>query len=64
MLAIGSTLAVYPVAHCVPIAKSAGARVVIVNLEDTAMDGLADARLAAPISEALPALVHNSRPKG
>jgi NAD-dependent deacetylase len=64
MLAVGSTLGVYPVAHCVPVAKSAGAKVVIVNLEETAMDGLADARLTAPISDVLPALVHNSRPRG
>jgi NAD-dependent deacetylase len=62
LLAIGSTLAVYPVAHCVPLAKSAGAKVVIVNLEETAMDGIADARLTAPISDVLPTLVHNSRP--
>ena len=54
LLAIGSTLAVYPVAHCVPLAKSAGAKVVIVNLEETAMDGLADAKLTAPISDVLP----------
>jgi NAD-dependent deacetylase len=60
MLAVGSTLGVYPVAHCVPVAKSAGAKVVIVNLEDTAMDALADARLTAPISDVLPALVQNS----
>jgi NAD-dependent deacetylase len=64
LLAIGSTLAVYPVAHCVPIAKSAGAKVVIVNLQETAMDGIADARLTAPISDVLPALVHNTRPTG
>ena len=63
MLAIGSTLGVYPVAHCVPIAKSAGAKVVIVNLEDTAMDALADARLTAPISDVLPALVRDTRPR-
>ena len=31
LLAVGSTLAVYPVANCVPLAKSAGAKVVIVN---------------------------------
>ena len=62
LLAVGSTLGVYPVANCVPVAKTAGAKVVIVNLEETAMDGLADARLVAPISDVLPVLVHNSRP--
>jgi NAD-dependent deacetylase len=60
LLAVGSTLSVYPVAGCVPLAKSSGARVVIVNLEPTAMDEIADAVLAGPISELLPALVRNS----
>ncbi|MGH9134035.1 MAG: SIR2 family NAD-dependent protein deacylase [Ilumatobacteraceae bacterium] len=64
MLAVGSTLGVYPVAGCVPVAKAAGAKVVIVNLEETAMDGIADALITAPIGDVLPALVHNSRPGG
>ena len=42
MLAIGTTLAVYPIAGVVPVAKRAGARVVIVNAEPTAMDEVAD----------------------
>ena len=33
LLAIGTTLAVYPIASMVPIAKEAGARIVIVNGE-------------------------------
>jgi NAD-dependent deacetylase len=57
LLAIGTTLAVYPVAGVVPIAKSAGARIVIVNAEPTEMDELADAILRGSISEILPALV-------
>ena len=40
-----------------PIAKSAGARVVILNAEPTEMDGLADAVLRGSISEILPKLV-------
>ncbi len=42
LLAIGSTLGVYPVAAMVPTAKQAGARIVIVNAERTEMDDLAD----------------------
>jgi len=57
LLAIGSTLTVYPVADMVPVAHLSGARVVIVNGEPTAMDHLADAVLRGPISAVLPALV-------
>jgi NAD-dependent deacetylase len=57
MLAVGTTLSVWPVAGVVPTAKEAGARVIIVNAEPTAMDSLADAVLRGPISEILPALV-------
>ena len=42
LLAIGSTLSVYPAANCVPTATSKGATVVIVNGCPTAMDDLAD----------------------
>lgn len=57
LLAVGSTLSVYPVAGCVPVAKRAGARVVIVNGGPTEMDGMADAVLYGSISELLPAIV-------
>ncbi len=57
ILAIGTTLAVYPIAAMVPIAKESGARVVIVNGEPTEMDGLADVVLRGSISEILPRLV-------
>jgi NAD-dependent deacetylase len=57
MLAIGSTLAVYPAAGVVPVAKRYGARVVIMNAEPTEMDHLADAVLRGSISAILPALV-------
>lgn len=54
LLAVGSSLQVYPVAGAVPAAKSAGARVVIVNAEPTALDAMADALLPGSISEILP----------
>ena len=57
LLAVGSTLAVYPAAGVVPAAKRAGARVVIVNAEPTQMDDLADAVLRGSISAILPQLV-------
>jgi len=56
LLAVGTTLQVYPVAGAVPLAKSAGARVVIVNAEPTPFDEIADAVLRAPIGRALPAI--------
>jgi NAD-dependent deacetylase len=56
MLAVGSTLAVFPIAGVVPIAREAGARVVILNAQPTAMDDLADAVLRGPISAILPRL--------
>lgn len=60
MLAIGSSLQVYPAANAVPRAKHAGARLVIINAEPTQFDPIADAVLRGPISEILPAIV--SRP--
>jgi len=57
LLAIGTTLQVYPVAGAVPIAKEAGARVVIVNADPTPFDDLADAVMREPIGEVLPALL-------
>jgi NAD-dependent protein deacetylase/lipoamidase len=57
LLAVGSSLQVFPAANVVPRAKAAGARIVIVNGEPTAMDRFADALLIGPISELLPSLV-------
>jgi NAD-dependent deacetylase len=54
LLAIGTSLQVYPVANLVPLAKSAGARIVIVNAEPTPLDHVADVVIRAPIGEVLP----------
>jgi len=54
LLAIGTSLQVYPIAGAVPIARSAGARVVIVNAEPTPFDDVADAVLRGQIGEMLP----------
>ena len=62
LLAVGSTLAVYPIADVVPLAVSRGARVVIVNGSPTAMDDLAHALVVGSISDLLPALVEGIPP--
>jgi len=56
-LTIGTTLAVFPINETVMIAKHAGARLIIVNAEPTAMDHLADVVLNEQIADVLPAIV-------
>lgn len=60
LLAIGTSLQVYPVAGAVPAARSAGARIVIINAEPTPFDGMADAVLRERIGDVLPALCGRS----
>jgi len=57
LLAIGSTLGVFPVAHMVPIAAEAGADIVIINAEPTGFDNLASVVVRGSISEVLPRIV-------
>jgi NAD-dependent deacetylase len=54
LLAVGTSLRVYPVANAVPFARAAGARIVIMNAEPTQFDDIADAVLNGSISAALP----------
>jgi NAD-dependent deacetylase len=54
ILAVGTSLQVYPVAGAVPAAKAGGVRIVIVNAEPTPFDDLADAVLRGSIGEVLP----------
>ena len=56
LLAVGTSLRVFPVANAVPLAHRAGARIVIVNAEPTQFDAIAGVRLDGPISEVLPQL--------
>lgn len=56
LLAVGTTLAVYPIANVVPVAKSRGAAVVIVNGSPTEMDHLADVVVRGSLSDVLPAI--------
>ncbi len=61
MLAVGSSLSVFPIAAVVPLAKQCGARVIILNAEPTEMDPLADVLLRGAIGDLLPRLVGASR---
>lgn len=56
LIAIGSTLQVYPVAGAVPLAKRSGAKLVILNAQPTQFDDIADIVLNTSIGEALPYL--------
>ncbi|MAI78632.1 MAG: NAD-dependent deacetylase [Deltaproteobacteria bacterium] len=60
MLAIGTTLGVYPIAGIVPIAHTRGTPVLIVNAEPTEMDALAHLRLTGSISEVLPLILNQN----
>jgi NAD-dependent deacetylase len=62
LLAVGSTLGVFPAAGLVPVAVRHGAVVVIVNGGPTDMDSLADVLVFGSISECLPALVSGLEP--
>ncbi len=57
LLAVGSTLSVFPAANCVPRAKAASAKVIIVNGDATGMDRFADHVLIGRIGDVLPALI-------
>jgi NAD-dependent deacetylase len=56
-IAVGTSLQVYPIAGAFDIARSAGAKTVIINAERTPYDDMADAVLAESISQVLPAIV-------
>ncbi|HQV56617.1 MAG TPA: Sir2 family NAD-dependent protein deacetylase [Ilumatobacteraceae bacterium] len=64
LIAVGSTLQVYPVAGVVPHAANHGAKIVIVNAEPTGMDDLADVIVRGSIGELLPDLVRRRRAGG
>jgi NAD-dependent deacetylase len=60
LIAVGTTLQVQPVASMVPIAARAGAAIVIVNDQETAMDSLAEVVIRAPIGAVLTAICGNA----
>jgi NAD-dependent deacetylase len=57
LLAVGSTLAVFPAAGLVPIAHRTGAHVVIVNGQPTEYDAIADVVVNGLIGDVLPAII-------
>ena len=64
LLAVGSTLAVHPVALMVPEAVDHGAAVVVVNGSPTEMDHLATVNVRGSISEVLPRIVGRAAADG
>ncbi len=57
LLAVGTSLQVFPVAEMLPTAVNNGAKAVIVNGESTAMDQLAEVVVKGEISKVLPEIV-------
>lgn len=57
LVAVGTSLQVYPIAAAVPGAKASGASLIIVNAQETPFDDIADATLSDSISEVLPRLM-------
>ncbi|MFJ6795219.1 SIR2 family NAD-dependent protein deacylase [Streptomyces sp. NPDC091268] len=60
-IAVGSTLQVQPAASLAGMAAEAGARLIIVNAEETPYDSLAQELVREPIGTALPALLARIR---
>ena len=56
-LAVGTSLTVHPAAGLTSVAAGAGARIVVVNAQETPYDPLADLVVREPIGRALPRLV-------
>jgi NAD-dependent deacetylase len=56
-LVIGTSAVVFPAASLVPFARQAGAKVIEINTEESAMTPMADCLLKGPAGELLPALM-------
>ena len=59
MLVIGSSLTIYPAAFLPQLAKNAGAKIVLVNLEGTNRDDVADIVIRGRATEIIPKLVES-----
>lgn len=57
MLVVGTSALVYPAAELPELARRAGARLVVVDPGETAIDDIADVRIGAPAAVALPLLL-------
>ena len=62
LLVVGSTLQVHPAASLPLVARQAGARIVIVNVGETAMDEIADVFLDGKAGEILPRIIGQEPP--
>jgi NAD-dependent deacetylase len=56
-LVIGTSAVVYPAAGLINLAKSAGAKIVEVNIAETPVSSMVDASLRGPAAEILPGLI-------
>ena len=57
LLCIGTTLQVFPIAGVVDVAKAAGAKLIIVNNQETQYDDVADGVLRDSINEVIPLIL-------
>jgi NAD-dependent deacetylase len=57
LITAGTTLGVYPIAEMVPIALRAGAKLIILNAQETPFDDYADVVIRGKLGEVLPAIV-------
>src|SRR6266702_768430 len=57
LLVVGTSAIVYPAANLAPIAKSAGARVIEINPDETSLSAPVDLSLRGPAGEILPQLI-------
>ena len=56
-LVVGTSAMVYPAAGLIPFAKQAGAKVIEINLEETAFSSMVDCALRGAAGELLPQLL-------
>jgi NAD-dependent deacetylase len=63
MLVAGSSLQVNPVADLPLLARQNGSRLIIVNLSETYLDGLADLVIRADVADVLPQLADPFLPR-
>lgn len=62
-LVVGTSAVVYPAAGLIPLARSAGAKIIEVNIEATPVSGLVNYTFTGPAAEVLPQLINkNARP--
>ncbi len=61
MLVIGTSAVVYPAAGLIGLAKSAGARIIVVNPQRTEAGHIADAEILGPAGEVVPELLGQKR---